>query len=370
MGQAKSSRVESSKERHEGAATGKHSATGKHFKMSERFVTSKHSAKSENSATSKRSATSKHSAASPSETVLITPDLLRRMPLPQPDEEDDKEARGRAFIFGGSTEMPGAVVLAATAALRAGAGKVRVATVESVAQLVAAQLLEGRVYSLTQTKAKRGGLGRGARETLERAAEKAAAALIGPGMIAGIVSTKDFRRLLMRLRDVSLVLDAFALELLARLSKSKRTSYSFAASHPRVVLTPNAEEMSELICEPLSAVRAEPRRAACAAADRYGAVVALKGRETLIAAPRSTTLYVNRAGNVGLATSGSGDVLAGLIAGLAARGADPLTAAVWGVYAHALAGERLARRIGRIGYLARELLDEIPNALNEVAGAG
>jgi NAD(P)H-hydrate repair Nnr-like enzyme with NAD(P)H-hydrate dehydratase domain len=96
-------------------------------------------------------------------------------------------------------------------------------------------------------------------------------------------------------------------------------------------------------------------------------VIALKGRETFIAAPTGKT-YSNRAGNVGLATSGSGDTLSGIIAGLAARGAEPLQAAVWGVYLHARAGDRLARRMGRLGFLARELLAEIPALMSELDG--
>jgi NAD(P)H-hydrate repair Nnr-like enzyme with NAD(P)H-hydrate dehydratase domain len=95
--------------------------------------------------------------------------------------------------------------------------------------------------------------------------------------------------------------------------------------------------------------------------------VALKGRVTFIASPDGT-LRENRAGNVGLATSGSGDVLAGVIAGLAARGAEASTAAAWGVHLHALAGERLAARVGPLGYLARELPAEIPSLMDELGG--
>jgi ADP-dependent NAD(P)H-hydrate dehydratase len=91
--------------------------------------------------------------------------------------------------------------------------------------------------------------------------------------------------------------------------------------------------------------------------------VTLKGKETFIATPGGE-VFVNRAGNVGLATSGSGDVLSGLITGFLARGADPTTAAVWGVHIHALAGDLLARRVGKVGYLAREIAMEIPGVIN------
>jgi ADP-dependent NAD(P)H-hydrate dehydratase len=91
-------------------------------------------------------------------------------------------------------------------------------------------------------------------------------------------------------------------------------------------------------------------------------VVALKGARTFVVAPDGRT-FDNVAGNIGLGTSGSGDTLSGVIAGLCARGADPLQATVWGVHAHAAAGDRLARRIAPVGYLARELLAEVPQVI-------
>ncbi len=102
------------------------------------------------------------------------------------------------------------------------------------------------------------------------------------------------------------------------------------------------------------------------AAARLGAIVVLKGAVTIIAAPDGAVFH-NTAGNSGLGTSGSGDALSGVIAGLCARGADPLRAAVWGVYLHARAGDALARRVGHHGYLARELLPEIPSLLDRLA---
>ncbi|MCA1628572.1 MAG: NAD(P)H-hydrate dehydratase, partial [Acidobacteria bacterium] len=136
----------------------------------------------------------------------------------------------------------------------------------------------------------------------------------------------------------------------------------------RVVLTPHANEMSRLLHLDKSEIAADPQATLRQAVATFAAVVVLKGRETLIAAPHSK-IYCNRAGNVGLATSGSGDTLAGLIAGLAARGAAPLQAAVWGVHLHALAGDKLARKVGQLGYLARELLAEIPLVLNRLEKA-
>ena len=100
------------------------------------------------------------------------------------------------------------------------------------------------------------------------------------------------------------------------------------------------------------------------AARRFGVVVALKSARTHVASPDGLSVHLDE-GKIGLATAGSGDVLAGVIAGLLARGADPFAAAAWGVFLHREAGIRLARRLGPIGYLARELLQELPRALAE-----
>jgi ADP-dependent NAD(P)H-hydrate dehydratase len=303
-------------------------------------------------------------SASPPGTILINPDVLRRMPLPQPDEEGDKESRGRILVVGGSTQMPGAAVLAGVGALRAGAGKLRIATCRTVAPFVAVAVPEARVFALPETQD--GGIDAGGARLIAEYAREARALLIGPGMIDEPAIARLVEGLLSRVESLplslrpTLILDADALNILTNEPRL------LAGLGGRAVLTPHATEMSEMTGEPEEKITSDPASAAKHVADRFGAVVALKGRETLIVAPHIATVYANRAGNVGLATSGSGDVLAGLIAGLAARGADPLTAAVWGVHAHALAGERLARRVGRIGYLARELLDEIPVVLNEL----
>jgi NAD(P)H-hydrate repair Nnr-like enzyme with NAD(P)H-hydrate dehydratase domain len=131
------------------------------------------------------------------------------------------------------------------------------------------------------------------------------------------------------------------------------------------VVTPNADELEEIYGEDAAAEGA--LKAARRAAKEFRSVVVMKGRETFVVEPGGAA-FVNRAGSVGLATSGSGDVLAGVISGLVARGAEAFHAAAWGVYLHALAGERLARRVGPLGFLARELPAEIPPLMSELSG--
>jgi ADP-dependent NAD(P)H-hydrate dehydratase len=289
----------------------------------------------------------------------LLPALLRRWPLPQPDEAGDKEERGRVLVVGGAREMPGAVMLAATAALRAGAGKLRIATCSSIAQAVAVAIPEARVFSLPETK--QGAIAASSAKSLAQYASEVQAVLIGPGMVDEKAVMKIMESLLPRLADVTVVLDAACLSCFASapdwLHESK----------VKAILTPHAGEMARMLKMDAAAVRRDALSVAARAAREFRAVITLKGAETFIVAPDGEA-YANRAGNVGLATSGSGDTLSGIIAGLAARGADPLRAAAWGVYLHAKAGDKLARRMGKLGFLARELLDEIPQLMSEFDG--
>jgi len=291
---------------------------------------------------------------------MITPEALRRWPLPQPSEAGDKEERGRVLVVGGSAEMPGAVILAATAALRAGAGKLQIATTRSIAQAVAVAVPEGRVFGLPETDT--GALDPSAAEAIAKRANAAQAVVIGPGLVDEETVSELLARLLPLLEGPLVILDAAAL---ACLKKQPRCLQALSAG---AVLTPHAGEMASIRNTPKEEIVADPAGVARGAAAEMGAVTALKGAETFIAAPDGR-LYCNRAGNVGLATSGSGDTLAGIVAGLAARGAEPLQAAVWGVYLHAAAGDRLAARVGPLGFLARELLAEIPALMAELAKA-
>lgn len=134
----------------------------------------------------------------------------------------------------------------------------------------------------------------------------------------------------------------------------------------RVVITPHAGEMASLLGVDKRAVEDDPRGVARDAARRFGAVVALKGAESWIAEPDGT-LYHYTGGTVGLATSGSGDTLAGIVAGLAARGAPAVRAAIWAAYLHGAAGRALARRVGPVGFPARELLSELPPLLHRLS---
>jgi ADP-dependent NAD(P)H-hydrate dehydratase len=129
-----------------------------------------------------------------------------------------------------------------------------------------------------------------------------------------------------------------------------------------LVLTPHHGEMATMLGVPRQSIDDDPPAAAGRVAARLGCHVILKNQTTLIAAP-SSEQWLFQDGVAGLATAGSGDVLAGILTGLIARGADATTAALWSVWLHAAAGRALSKRIGSVGFLARELLGELPALL-------
>jgi hydroxyethylthiazole kinase-like uncharacterized protein yjeF len=290
----------------------------------------------------------------------LTPALLRRWPLPRPDAAGDKEQRGRVLVVGGAPSLPGAVVLAATAALRAGAGKLQIATPASIALAVGVAVPEALVVALPETRD--GALAPAAAAQLVDLANRAGALLVGPGLVGGEAVVKLLARLLPRVSGPTLVLDAEALPF------ARAHPEALRALAPEAILTPHAGEMASLLDLPKDEVNRAAPEVAVRAARAFGAVVALKGAETYVAAPAAgAPLYRNRTGNVGLATSGSGDTLSGVVAGLAARGASPQQAAAWAVFLHGTAGDRLARRVGGLGFLARELLAEIPVVMQRLS---
>lgn len=263
------------------------------------------------------------------------------------------------MVIGGERSTPGAIILAATAALRAGAAKLQIATAESVAPFVGVAVPEALVVSLAETR--QGAIHRRAASMLGARAGSADAVVLGPGMMDSEATTGFLTALLERIEPGPvLVLDAGAVSTL------DGNAASLARHEGKLILTPHAGEMAALVGEEMESVLGNPLEIALSAAAEYRAVTLLKGSETLIARPDGRA-WRYTGGDVGLATSGSGDVLAGIIAGLAARGADATTAALWGVFLHGEAGNILAARQGRIGFLAREIPPELPALMERAA---
>lgn len=298
--------------------------------------------------------------------VVVDDALLHAWPLPMPDDEGDKEERGRLLVIGGSRQMPGAVILAATAAMRAGAGKLAIATGDSVAQLVALAIPESRVIGLSETG--EGGIATAAATALESMKGRLDAVLIGPGMLDEPAICDFVHALLPMLDGVNVILDAAAMGVVCEAEANGGKDAGFLGRYgARVLLTPHAGEMAHLSGATKEEVADDPEGIARRMAQRWQATVALKGPVTHIATPDGR-LWKHEGGNVGLAASGSGDTLAGIIVGLAARGAPLEQAGAWGVALHARAGDRLAERTGPLGFLTRDLAAEVPMLMHKLRG--
>ncbi|MCW2777674.1 MAG: NAD(P)H-hydrate dehydratase [Frankiales bacterium] len=276
--------------------------------------------------------------------AVVTPRLLRAWPLPEPSDDGDNHDRGTVLVVGGADSTPGAVLLAGLAALRVGAGRLQVATVRATQAALGVALPEAMVLGLEAGPS--GSLAPSVAADLESAVDSAAVVVLGPGLLDKGEVGELLAALLPKVAHASVVLDAVALSALAT-----RADLCGPLSG-RLVLTPNGGEVKALC-------RGDDLDVPGLAA-RYGAVVAAS-REV---ADPDGGWWSSETGGIGLGTSGSGDVLAGVVGGLLARGCTPSQAAVWGQYVHAAAGDRLAADLGRTGYLARELLDELVPVLS------
>ncbi len=283
----------------------------------------------------------------PPDVRVVTTQLLRSWAPREPDDGGDKHDRGTVAVVGGGTSTPGAVLLAGLAALRVGAGRLQVVTVDTTSVALAVSLPEAMVSGLPADAA--GSISPDAADQLVEVLGGAGTVVLGPGLSGDGVPALLQRVLPQLGDDTTLVLDAVALTALA---KSPELLEPIAS---RTVLTPNSGELAAL----LDGERLEEREACTQVVRRYGAVVSGRG---WVVCPDGRT-WREEAGGIGLGTSGSGDVLAGLVGGMLARGAEPAQAAVWGQYLHAAAGDRLSARLGTMGFLARELLDEVPRVL-------
>lgn len=288
----------------------------------------------------------------------VTPEFLRDRPLPDP-KDGDKGDRGNVLVIAGGRDVPGAALLSGLAALRAGAGRLQIATGSSHSALLAVAMPEALVLGLPETAA--GGIDPTAIGALLPLLQKADAILIGPGL----QDDEAIASLALIVLETVNPRPAFVFD--ARAIKGLGTIKSVVARHGRrIVITPHAGEMAGLTQMDRSAIEADPASIGHQVAIELDVVVALKGAQTFVASPQNSPV-VCRKGNVGLATSGAGDVLAGIIAGLLARGASPFVATCWGVCIHAIAGDNLAKRIGPLGFLAREVLTEIPRVMGELS---
>jgi len=289
---------------------------------------------------------------------LVVPDELAGL-LPPRHADSHKGTYGHLLIAAGSVGAAGAVILAARSAVRAGAGLVTAAVPEPIVQTVDGGSIESMTLPLPAGPDGRIGE-QAAVAVLEAASERDALAL-GPGMGQTDLVAGTLRRIALT-AEVPLVLDADGINAFAGRGEELRDRRA------PTVLTPHPGEAGRLLGAATSDVVADRRAAARRAAAATGAVVVLKGHQSLVATPDGA-IWVNRTGNAGMATGGTGDVLTGVVGSLLAQGHEPLAAALLGVYLHGWAGDRVAAERGMAGLAAGDLVEALPGAFDELAGS-
>ncbi len=277
--------------------------------------------------------------------------------IPERDPDSHKGDYGHALIVAGSPGKAGACILAARAAVRAGAGLVTAAVPEPILQTVDLGSIESMTLALPVGAS--GHLAERAAEAVLEAAEGKAALALGPGLGQEPSTVAAIRQIALEC-PLPLVLDADGINAFAG------KAGDLAGRRAETILTPHPGELGRLLGISTAQIQEDRIAAARGAAEETGAIVILKGHMTLVAS--GTAVFVNPTGNPGMATGGTGDVLTGLIAGLLAQGLDALDAAVLGVYLHGLAGDLAASRLGEMTLAANDLIEILPAALAEMKG--
>lgn len=287
-----------------------------------------------------------------SDKYRLTDEIVREL-LPLRKANAHKGDAGRVVICAGSPGYTGAAALASDAAVKAGAGLVSLYTPLSSRDVLAIKLTEVMVHGLLERMP--GILGGGAASDVASSADAADVLAIGPGLGTS-ESTQEAVRTILQKITTPVVIDADALTALAGHTEI------LAAMQAQKVLTPHPGEMARLTGLEIAEIEADRINVAKKYAEEWQAIVVLKGAPTVIGCPNGT-VYVNSTGNSSLATGGSGDVLTGIIAGLAAQEISLQEAAICGVYLHGLAAELTGIDIG---LAAGELAALLPQAREQV----
>lgn len=279
--------------------------------------------------------------------------------LPPRPEESNKATFGNVLNIAGSVNYRGAACLSSLSALRVGAGYSTLACPESVANSVTSLAPDIVTIPL---KTHDGGIDRTEYKKILEVSHKYRVIAVGCGLFSlhgGNENTKAFFTSLMAAisgMDKTVVIDADGLNILSEVQPIDLPS--------RVILTPHPKELSRLLKVETDIIQSDRTAHAKLAAERFGAIVVLKGHRTVIS--DGSSVFVNTTGNSALAKAGSGDVLTGTIAGLAAQGLEPLEAACLGAYLHGKAGELASRDLTEYGVLASDLPGYLPSAIGSL----
>jgi NAD(P)H-hydrate epimerase len=282
-------------------------------------------------------------------------DIIKKFPKRQPAA--NKGDFGHVLVIAGSSGYTGAAYLTSQAALLSGSGLVTLAVGRSLYEIMATKLTEVMVRPFFETRDL--SLSLLAEKEISAFSERCNCLAIGPG-ISQNKETQSLVRNIIAKVEKPIVLDADGINALAvhsELLKNVKSS---------LILTPHPGEMARLTGKEKDEIQKNRKDVALTFANEYNTVVVLKGHETVVAAPGGE-YYINKTGNSGMATGGTGDVLTGIITGFIAQGITPFEASILAVYFHGLAGDLAAKEKGLLSLIATDLLNKLPEALKVLA---
>ena len=272
--------------------------------------------------------------------------LLHRSP------EAHKGDFGHIFILAGSVRFSGAAVLCAGGALRSGAGLVTLGIPKSlITPVIKIKPKEAMILPLAETK--EGTLSLSAFRKLKDFCKNISVLVVGPGLSQN-KSTQALARKVISKINKPMVIDADGFNALSGGLKIPQDT----------ILTPHPGEMARLLWVSVKKIQSERIKAAVTFAKRHRVILALKGHNTVVADYKGN-LYVNKTGNPGMATAGSGDVLTGMIAAFLGQKLNAFEAAKYAVYLHGLAGDLAAREKTQLSLIASDIIDYIPKAIRK-----
>jgi len=270
-------------------------------------------------------------------------------------EDTHKGDFGHVFVVAGSTGMTGAAYLASQGALLSGSGLVTCGIPKNLNTIMEIKLTEAMTLPLSDTKD--GALNASSAEEISEFSKKCDALALGPGLGRQKETLKAARSALKKVNK-PVVLDADGIiSLVGKTDILKNRRFT-------TVLTPHPGEFSKLTGKDVSAIQRDREKTAKAFAKKHNVVLVLKGHRTVVASPKGA-VYVNTTGNSGMSSGGVGDVLTGMIASFIGQGIDSYSASVIGVYVHGLAGDMAAREKGQFSLIASDILEKLPEAIQE-----
>lgn len=271
-----------------------------------------------------------------------------RARLPKRIENSNKGTYGRVLVIGGSPCMSGAAYFAAKSAYRTGAGLVEILTHEKNRVILQTLIPEAilSVYNSKKINFK----------AIEASISKASVVIIGMGLSQS-PSSLEILKFTLDKCNVPILIDADALNLIA---SNREMIKDVMSCNSSVIITPHLAEMSRLTGFEISEIASNIPHYAQEFSNQNHVICVLKDHNTAVAQPYSDKIYINKSGNNGMSTGGSGDVLDGIIGALVAQKLDPYDAATLGVYVHGLAGDIASKELSEYSVMASDIIDVLP----------